>query len=135
MDNYNDLVQQLDKLKVYADETDFVKVTHEEAEAEEKGKFTEKKIIHTALHGFGADKQRIKCIEEMSELIKELCKDGIGEGKPFHIAEEIADVEILLAQMKIFYGCENTVTMIKRQKLKQLAEKLGVKCHNIRQEN
>lgn len=116
-------------------ETEFVKVSHEEAEAEEKDKFTEKKIIHTALHKNGAKKQRTKCIEEMSELIKELCKDDIGEGNNFHVAEEIADVEIMLAQMKIYYGCEKTVPMFKRSKIKQLGEKLGIKCNEIRQEN
>lgn len=84
------------------------------------------KIIHTALHGFGADKQRIKCIEELSELIKELCKDAIGNGGVFHIAEEIADVEIMLEQMKVYYNCESTVELFKDRKLEQLARKLNI---------
>lgn len=84
------------------------------------------KVISTALHGFGVDKQRIKCIEELSELQKELCKDAIGKGSRFHIVEEIADVEIMLAQMKIHYGAEKDVEAVKAQKLRQLAEKLNI---------
>lgn len=86
----------------------------------------ENRILTTALHGYGFDKQRLKCIEEMSELIKELCKDGAGDGRPFHIAEEIADVEILLAQMKKHFGIKRDTEAIRQQKLKQLAQKLNL---------
>lgn len=85
-----------------------------------------KKILHTALHGFGAENQRVKCVEEMSELIKELCKDAYGEGKAFHIAEEIADVEVMLDQMKILYDCESTVDNFKELKLRQLAKRVNI---------
>ena len=37
-------------------------------------------------------------IEEMSELTKELCKNGRGQENTNHIAEEIADVESSSAQ-------------------------------------
>lgn len=84
------------------------------------------KVISVALHGYGAEKQRIKCIEELSELQKELCKDAIGKGSRFHIVEEIADVEIMLAQMKIHYGAEKDVEAVKAQKLKQLAKSLNI---------
>ena len=116
-------------------ETEFVKVSHEEAEAEQKAKFTEKKIIHTALASYGADKQRIKCVEELGELVVELTKDANGNGSRFHIVEEIADVEIMLAQMKIHYGAEKDVEAVKAQKIKQLGEKLGIKCNEIRQDD
>lgn len=86
----------------------------------------ERRVISTALHGFGAEKQKVKCIEELSELQKELCKDIIGQGSRFHVAEEIADVEILLAQMKIHYGIKNDVEAIKAQKIEQLAERLNM---------
>lgn len=89
-------------------------------------KETEQKIIHTALHGFGVNNQRIKCIEELSELIKELCKDAVGSGGVFHISEEIADVEIMLAQMKVYYNCESTVELFKDRKLEQLAYKINI---------
>lgn len=84
------------------------------------------KIISTALHGYGVDKQRIKCIEELAELQKELCKDANGNGSRFHIVEEIADVEIMLAQMKTHYGISKDTEAIKAQKLRQLAQKLNI---------
>lgn len=84
------------------------------------------KVIATALHGFGAENQKVKCIEELAELQKELCKDLIGQGSRFHVAEEIADVEILLEQMKIHYGISRDTEAIKAQKLKQLAQRLNI---------
>ena len=48
---------------------------------------------------YGYDNQRLKSIEELSELIQALIKDDKA-----HIAEEIADVEIMLAQIKCFSG-------------------------------
>lgn len=114
--------------EVKNDEIEFVKVEQSEAEAEERGRVTEKKIISTALHSYGAENQCIKCVEELSELQKEICKALIGSGSQFHIAEEIADVEIMLAQMKIHYGCAHDVAAIKTQKLKQLAKNLGMEC-------
>jgi len=45
-------------------------------------------------------------IEEMSELTKEICKMRRGKDNRNEIAEEIADVEIILAQMKLRFGKE-----------------------------
>lgn len=44
---------------------------------------------------YGYDAQRIKCVEELSELITALVKDDKD-----NITEEIADVEIMIAQIK-----------------------------------
>ena len=51
--------------------------------------------IKTVMH-FGIQSQKVKAIEEMAELTQALCKDT-------NIAEEIADVQILLEQLKIVY--------------------------------
>ena len=45
--------------------------------------------------------QIIKCIEELSELQKELCKYFLGQRKIGNVIEEVADVEIMLEQMKL----------------------------------
>ncbi len=87
---------------------------------------TQEKIINTAIHGYGIANQRLKCLEELSELAKELCKDGIGQGNKCHIAEEIADVEIMLEQMKVYFGIDDEVRYSAKIKLKQLGEKVGV---------
>lgn len=62
---------------------------------------TRDEIYVLALKKYGIEKQMIKCIEELSELQKELCKHSLGQGNIEHITEEIADVEIMLEQMKI----------------------------------
>lgn len=86
----------------------------------------ERNIIRTALACYGIDKQRIKCIEELSELSKELCKASIGPGSRFHIAEEIADVIVTVEQMIEHYGIADFVQDCKTAKLEQLAHSLNM---------
>ena len=83
-------------------------------------------VLETALVCFGIEAQRIKCIEEMAELTKELCKDAIGKGDRDHIAEEIADVKIMLWQMERAYVCWPEVARWEAKKLKRLAERLNM---------
>lgn len=61
-------------------------------------------VYEYALHHYGGELQTMVCIEEMSELTKELCKHARGESNVDAIAEEIADVEIMLAQMKMLHN-------------------------------
>jgi hypothetical protein len=61
----------------------------------------EYKIVELALKEYGFNKQAIKCIEELSELQKALCKWLLGQGDVGQIEEEIADVEIMIESMKI----------------------------------
>lgn len=85
---------------------------------------SEDTIISCAIACFGPQNQRIKCIEELSELAKELCKDAIGVGKREHIAEEIADVTIMLEQMIEIYDLRQLVDEQKRFKLDRLGRAL-----------
>lgn len=55
---------------------------------------------------------------------KELCKAARGKQNAAQIAEEIADVEIMLEQMKILHQCAATVAEQKARKLARLAERL-----------
>lgn len=64
--------------------------------------------------------------EEMSELQKELCKYARGAKNREHIAEEIADVRIMLEQMETFYECESLVQFYKDKKIERLKERLGI---------
>lgn len=50
---------------------------------------------------YGEEKQMVKAIEEMSELQKELCKTLIGKENRDSLVEEIADVQIMLEQLKL----------------------------------
>ena len=77
-------------------------------------------ILYDAVYTFGQSHQIKKAIEEMSELTKELVKYQIGEGDPEHIAEELADTEITLDQLRIIFGNDEAVDAWKQKKLERL---------------
>ena len=59
------------------------------------------KVI-TILETYGHDKQKLKALEELAELAEAVLKEvNKGDGKG--IAEEIADVYIMLAQLELIY--------------------------------
>ena len=53
-------------------------------------------IYREALRRWGPEAQMLMAFEEMSELQKELCKAARGKQNKAEIAEEIADVQIML---------------------------------------
>ena len=55
---------------------------------------------------YGREHQSVVAIEELGELQKELCKMLRGLGNLEHLAEEIADVEIMLCQIKELYDID-----------------------------
>ena len=76
---------------------------------------------------YGYAMQQDIAIEEMSELIKAIIKLRRKEIERKvttldveHIAEEIADVEIMLEQLKIIHNCQYLVTKFKQQKNERL---------------
>lgn len=81
-------------------------------------------ILKNALKHYGANSQRIVAIEEMSELIKELCKVSRGEENAAHIAEEIADVRIMLDQMEILFDCAGAAVAYQAAKVERLRKRL-----------
>lgn len=81
-------------------------------------------IYEQALAHYGGKMQTMVCIEEMSELQKELCKHARGAKNVDAIAEEIADVQIMLTQMMILHNCELKVSEEKRRKLIRLAARI-----------
>lgn len=82
-------------------------------------------IYIKALDAYGAQAQTLMCMEEMSELQKELCKHARGAGNVHQIAEEIADVRIMLDQMALLHGCEGLAANYKTAKIDRLAERLA----------
>ena len=81
-------------------------------------------ILEAALLFYGNYIQRIITIEELSELQKELCKSFRFGADKSHIAEEIADVQIMLEQMMILYECRDDVAIWRRKKVSRLSERL-----------
>ena len=78
------------------------------------------KII--AHHGYIHQKE--KAIEELSELQQALARDLQGQGDRDNIAEEIADVLIMLSQMELIYGLAAEVNTAVRDKLGRTIERI-----------
>lgn len=81
-------------------------------------------IYEGALNKWGKENQTRMMFEEMAELQKELCKEARGEDNTDAIAEEIADVKIMLEQMIILHNCKDMVEMQMKRKLQRLKERL-----------
>ena len=81
-------------------------------------------VLQRALDTYGSALQIVVMMEEMSELQKELCKNLRGRGSIEHIAEEIADVEIMLEQMKMLFLCADDVRDVRRRKVERLKVRL-----------
>lgn len=84
-------------------------------------------ICRKALEAFGKAAQITMVFEEMAELQDVLCKflrGRVDASTSTHIAEEIADVEIMLRQMAILFDCSFTVDKFRRYKLERLAERI-----------
>lgn len=84
----------------------------------------ESEVLQRALDTYGSRAQVVMVFEEVSELQKELCKYLRGLGSFEHIAEEIADVEIMLEQMKMLFFCANDVREVRKRKVERLKERL-----------
>ena len=77
----------------------------------------EQDFYRLALQVHGIDHQQLQCVEEMAELTKELIKNTNRRFDNLDaIIEEIADVEIMLAQLKMHYNIETEVAESKQKK-------------------
>lgn len=89
-------------------------------------------ILLKAIRTFGKESQCRMMIEEMSELTKALCKlprDGPVE----NVLEEMADVQIMLDQMKLLFGDTAEMEAMKLGRLAQriqTIERKGIKDDN-----
>ena len=86
--------------------------------------YAEKDIFRSAIDTYGSVMQITVAFEEMSELQKELCKHLRGSGSQENIAEDIADVEIMIEQMKMIFNCEADVLQVREEKVKRLKERM-----------
>lgn len=73
---------------------------------------------------YGEDMQLNICIEEMSELIKELCKVKRGRPNRDNIAEEMADVQIIMEQLLIIFDNADEVNKWYDYKVNRLYQRL-----------
>lgn len=92
-------------------------------------------ILQTAINTYGIPAQEDMMLEEMSELTKAILKlrrldDSLknkiaGDMVKTHIIEEMADVQIMLDQMRIIYG---DTFDFEKCKLERLADRLGMEA-------
>ena len=85
---------------------------------------TKREIYEKALSAFGIHAQVGMVFEEMAELQKALCKWERGKPDMENIAEEIADVQIMLEQMTQFFCIREQVEMEKDRKLSRLWDRM-----------
>lgn len=92
---------------VFVPRNGYVDIIHEDA------------ICYTALEHYGVHSQIVKCMEECGELIQALARNLSGEKNIENVVEELADVEIMLKQMRIAFG-RSSVDRVRAQKLARL---------------
>ncbi|OHW63104.1 hypothetical protein EUAN_08880 [Andreesenia angusta] len=81
-------------------------------------------VYKLAMEKYGESHQMTVAVEELSELQKEVCKYQRGENSKQEMAEEIADVEIMLEQMKQHFGFGSLVELYKQGKVNRLKERM-----------
>ncbi|MDD4439119.1 MAG: hypothetical protein PHS04_13975 [Tissierellia bacterium] len=91
---------------------------------EKEGMKSTENIYRRALEKFGVRAQIGMVFEEMSELQKELCKHMRGKNNIQEITEEIADVEIMIGQMKELFNIGQAVDEEKEWKIRRLKKLL-----------
>jgi len=81
-------------------------------------------VLKQAVKHYGANAQIDKAIEEMSELTKALLKDRHGNGNhDTEVAEEIADVLIMVEQLIMIYDNEEEVDKHTNRKISRLTRR------------
>ncbi len=90
---------------------------------------TETEILRANIAQHGTDEELTVAAEECAELIHVISKIkryGLREHVNHlnHLAEEIADVEIMIAQIKMIYNCTRLVDIWKEIKLERIEKQL-----------
>ena len=87
-------------------------------------------VYRDAIEYYGAKNQVDVALEEMGELIQALMKERRCEEEwrrpdlRVHVAEEMADVEIMLEQLKIIFKNEEAVEQWRGAKIERLERRL-----------
>ena len=86
-----------------------------------------KEIYEKALRTWGTQAQIMMALEEMSELTKELCKHFRGRPNGAEIIDEVADVTIMMEQLRLIFGINEAVCEQMDVKMLRLKKRLGMK--------
>lgn len=86
---------------------------------------TEFEVLNLAIKIYGEHAQEDVAKEELAELITAISHKH--RGRKHNIAEEIADVEVVLEQLKIINNCHREVESIKFAKIERLFNEISKK--------
>lgn len=81
-------------------------------------------ILRSALSRFGEEAQRTMLVEEVGELLTAIAQNKRGRVPESAVAEEIADVQIMLWQMEMIYCNGVRLDEIIDRKVKRLSERI-----------
>lgn len=81
-------------------------------------------ILQAAIENFGVRSRIIMAIEEMAELTNAFAKFERGRVELQDIVTEIADVTIMMEQLRLIYGPEKVDAEIER-KIKRLEKRMS----------
>lgn len=82
------------------------------------------KTLNTALNKYGIENQKWMLIEECGELLNAVAKLRRGRSSNEEVITELADVQIMVEQMALFFGWEKFQAE-KERKLARLNERLN----------
>lgn len=87
--------------------------------------YEERRAIYgEALQRFGPEHQMNKFDEELGEFLTELARMRNGEGSIEKMAEELADLTIMLEQLRLIFNVNEKVCGYMDQKIRRLQKRL-----------
>ena len=87
--------------------------------------------IDRAIETYGKDMQLTVAVEELSELIKEICKYKRGADNRKAIIEEMADCYIMLEQLSLIFDIPNhAINEVVDKKITRLEKRLEERHEN-----
>ena len=87
--------------------------------------------LKRAVETYGKDMQLTVAVEELSELIKEICKNKRGADNIKNIIEELADCYIMMEQIAIIFDISNhAINEWVDKKITRLENRLSERSEN-----
>ena len=77
---------------------------------------SQKEQLQKIIDHYGHRSQKEMLFEEFAELQKEVCKELRNKGDKQHIAEELADVYVMLQQLQLMYRISDEKVELEVQK-------------------
>ena len=81
-------------------------------------------IIRKTIECYGTEKQSVVCMEECCELVQAISKELRGKSDKGHLAEEMADVQIMLWQLCCMFNVGGQMTDWITKKVERLNKRI-----------